>query len=156
MINDIIIFPPDLLMNKNKIFHVEIIMLKLIHYFKVLRLRGLIPRDTKWDVVVDLFFYREPEEAEKEEQAAKESVTAIVKQPEISAPLDAPESDWNPTEPTDWASESVPPVAPVPGATSYVAPTEDWAAEVAQEQWNNSTAAPAPASANWGGSADWH
>ena len=25
-----------------------------------------------WDVMVDLFFYRDPEEAEKEEQAAKE------------------------------------------------------------------------------------
>lgn len=44
---------------------------------KVLRLRGLIPRETKWDVVVDLFFYRDPEEAEKEEQAAKEQVAAI-------------------------------------------------------------------------------
>lgn len=43
-------------------------------YFQVLRLRGLIPRETKWDVVVDLFFYRDPEEAEKEEQAAKEQV----------------------------------------------------------------------------------
>lgn len=29
---------------------------------EVLRLRGSIPRDTKWDVVVDLFFFREPEE----------------------------------------------------------------------------------------------
>jgi len=39
---------------------------------EVLRLRGEIPRDHKWDVVVDLFFYREPDEADKEEQAAKE------------------------------------------------------------------------------------
>lgn len=29
---------------------------------EVLRLRGSIPRETKWDVVVDLFFYRDPEE----------------------------------------------------------------------------------------------
>lgn len=29
---------------------------------EVLRLRGSIARETKWDVVVDLFFYRDPEE----------------------------------------------------------------------------------------------
>ncbi|KAL3274389.1 hypothetical protein HHI36_015785 [Cryptolaemus montrouzieri] len=40
---------------------------------EVLRFRGTIQRETKWDVVVDLFFYREPDEAEKEEQAAKEA-----------------------------------------------------------------------------------
>lgn len=35
---------------------------------------GSIPRETKWDVVVDLFFYRDPEEAEKDEQATKEII----------------------------------------------------------------------------------
>ncbi|VEN49328.1 unnamed protein product, partial [Callosobruchus maculatus] len=59
---------------------------------EVLRLRGTIPRDTKWDVVVDLFFYREPEEAEKEEQAAKEAVAAVVKPAEIPAPIDTQET----------------------------------------------------------------
>ncbi|MEJ1624844.1 30S ribosomal protein S2, partial [Escherichia coli] len=43
---------------------------------EVLRLRGLITRESKWDVVVDLFFYRDPEEAEKEELAAKEAAPA--------------------------------------------------------------------------------
>ena len=32
---------------------------------EVLRLRGTIPRDREWDVPVDLFFYREPDEIEK-------------------------------------------------------------------------------------------
>lgn len=119
-------------------------------------MRGLIPRDTKWDVVVDLFFYREPEEAEKEEQAAKESVTAVVKQPEIAAPIDTQDLDWTTTETTEWAAEPTPAVAApvVPGVNPYPAATDDWATEVAQEQWSNnaqSTAAP-----NWGGSTDWH
>ena len=35
---------------------------------EVLRLRGQLGRSEPWDVMPDLFFYREPEEAAKEEQ----------------------------------------------------------------------------------------
>ncbi len=44
---------------------------------EVLRLRGAIKRTEKWDVAVDLFFYREPEELKAlEEGAAKEAAAA--------------------------------------------------------------------------------
>jgi small subunit ribosomal protein SAe len=35
---------------------------------EVLRLRGQLSRTEQWDVMPDLYFYREPEEAAKEEQ----------------------------------------------------------------------------------------
>jgi len=44
---------------------------------EVLRLRGRISRKDEWNTVVDLFFYRDPDETEKEEAAAKEAVPAI-------------------------------------------------------------------------------
>jgi small subunit ribosomal protein SAe len=40
----------------------------LIYYMltrEVLRLRGTIPRDQSWDVMTDLFFYRDPEETDQ-------------------------------------------------------------------------------------------
>jgi small subunit ribosomal protein SAe len=36
---------------------------------EVLRLRGNVPRDSPWEEPVDLFFYRDPEELEKAEEA---------------------------------------------------------------------------------------
>ncbi|KAJ3011540.1 structural constituent of ribosome [Thoreauomyces humboldtii] len=37
---------------------------------EVLRLRGTIARTTPWDIMVDMFFFRDPEEAEKEAETA--------------------------------------------------------------------------------------
>jgi len=122
---------------------------------EVLRLRGIIPRETKWDVVVDLFFYREPEEAEKDEQAAKEAVAAVVKPAELPAPLEGQDQDWNTIENSDWAAD-VAPVAPVVAPAFTAGTTDDWATEVAQEQWSAQPAPAPPAAANWGTSSDWH
>jgi len=37
---------------------------------EVLRLKGVISRQTEWDVMIDMFIYRNPEEQEKDEAAA--------------------------------------------------------------------------------------
>jgi small subunit ribosomal protein SAe len=124
----------------------------------VLRLRGIIPRETKWDVVVDLFFYREPEEAEKEEQAAKE---AVVVKPEV-VPHEPQDLEWTTMETQDWTATEPPAAVPVPAAGAGGAPpfqpaaTDDWAAQV-QEEWGANATATQPAQPNWGSSAsEWH
>ncbi|EPY33612.1 small subunit ribosomal protein SAe [Strigomonas culicis] len=43
---------------------------------EVLRLRGAIPRSVSWDVKVDLFIYRDPEEASKQEAENAEAAPA--------------------------------------------------------------------------------
>merc|ERR1712124_86284 len=55
---------------------------------EVLRLRASIPR-ASWDVVVDLFFYRDPEEAEKQLEEAQAAGEASEAPPAaFSAPSD--------------------------------------------------------------------
>lgn len=124
---------------------------------EVLRLRGYIARETKWDVVVDLFFYRDPEEAEKEEQAAKE--IAPVK--DFASPVEvaaAPESGWvNEVEAPaavvseNWADEVATATAttlPAPAPAAPFQTSGDWAAQ-ASEEWSATTQTATAQS--WGG-----
>jgi small subunit ribosomal protein SAe len=39
---------------------------------EVLRMKGTLPREQAWNVMVDLFLYREPEDVEKEQKAKAE------------------------------------------------------------------------------------
>lgn len=108
---------------------------------EVLYLRGIISRKTPWEVMPDLYFYREPEDIEKEEQAA----AAAAAKPEEPYPQEwnaqpqaEPQAEW--TEPgglgaTDWGAE------PAGFQTS-----KDWAAEpMPSDDWG----APGPKTADW-------
>ena len=76
----------------------------ILFIFKVLFLRGIISRKSPWDIMPDLYFYRNPEDIEKEEQAA----AAAAAKPEETYP----QSDWVSSAPevqqgasTDWGEQ---------------------------------------------------
>jgi len=89
---------------------------------EVLRLRGTINRVQPWDVMVDLFFYRDPEEVEaqaKEEAAAREAPDAVAEVPAST--------DWDaPAAPTASATEW--------GAAAPAMPATEWGAAPAMPQ----------------------
>lgn len=133
---------------------------------EVLYLRGIISRKTPWDIMPDLYFYRDPEDIEKEEQAAaaaaaKPEETYTSGQDWGAAPVEAGTGgDWaeGPVV-TDWSADPVgaPAVSkdwaadPIPKADEWGAPavkettgweaadpgtTADWGAAKTEGDWN--------------------
>jgi len=103
---------------------------------EVLRLRGTIPRSPDgWNVMVDMFFYRDPEEVEKEQQEAAAAKAAAAN----------PVGDENPTQfAGDWDAAGAGVNAGVAAVTAESglewsadagATTTDWAAEPAGTTW---------------------
>jgi len=104
---------------------------------EVLRLRGTISRDVPWDVMPDLYFYRDPEEVEKEEQAALEAKEAAARG-DAQPVAEQFQADYQYGADDDWdATPGAAPAAP--------AATEGWDPQPAAgfEQ----PAAPAPVAA---------
>ncbi|XP_029453766.1 40S ribosomal protein SA-like [Rhinatrema bivittatum] len=108
----------------------------------VLRMPGTISREHPWEVMPDLYFYRDPEENEKEERAAVEkTITKEEFQGEWTAPVPA----FLQPEVADW-SEGVPvPSVPIQQFTAKKAvylmaqkpPQEDWSAQTAStDDWS--------------------
>ncbi|XP_027167601.1 40S ribosomal protein SA-like [Coffea eugenioides] len=91
----------------------------------VLQMRGVIPQGHKWDVMVDLFFYREPEEAKEpqEEEAPApdygDFTSAALGVQDSWGTSNIPEGEWtmaaqppNPAVPAaGWPAEPVPAVS---------------------------------------------
>jgi small subunit ribosomal protein SAe len=112
---------------------------------EVLRLRGAVSREVPWEIMPDLFFYRDPEETEKEEQVAGDVAKGGAKDeyvPEYNA------ADAYPQEQAEWGADVPAPAAPQAGYK----PTEDWSATDTGE-WAASTAAAPAAASDWGGGA---
>jgi len=100
---------------------------------EVLRLRGTVPRTSDgWNVMVDMFFYRDPEEVDKAAEEAKAIEAAAAAESAVPAP--APAVDWGVS-----AGEGAGNLAP--------ADAIDWAAEPTTQDW---AAEPAGGGENWG------
>ncbi|CAO3631717.1 unnamed protein product [Cunninghamella blakesleeana] len=92
----------------------------------VLRLRGTLDYQTPWEVMVDMFFYRDPEEIEKEQEA-----TANFEEGEFNTEAAAAE----------WAVEGN-----AAEGVAGIAAAADWNAQAGSSDWADDAAAAAPSS----------
>jgi len=98
---------------------------------EVLRIRGSLVRTESWEVMPDLFFYRDQEEAAKEEPQA---VAEVHEQYDATA---------NQQDNSEWATEAPTTIGPgVQLATGFQTAdewnaTEDWNKGATAENWNN-------------------
>ncbi|XP_052174405.1 40S ribosomal protein SA-like isoform X2 [Diospyros lotus] len=121
----------------------------------VLQMRNTIPQGHKWDVMVDLFFYREPEEAK--EQQEEEAPAAPDYGDYGAAALGGISDQWGgQVSDVQWSGDVVPaaiPAAPAADWTSVPAPAPALApapAPAPADGWD-AAVAPSPMPATEGG-----
>jgi len=128
---------------------------------EVLRLRGTISREHAWEIMPDLFFYRDPDEVEKEEkeamERAKEDIPAVQSEWTGDAAMGVPDvGDWTSEVPVGGAPLVASTAAPTPftpvSTEDWAMPkTEDWSAEPTTAA-SGIGGAPAGGDPSWGGS----
>merc|ERR1719495_1639560 len=108
---------------------------------EALYLRGIISRKTPWDVMPDLYFFREPEDTYPTDWNAAAVAPAVDYQPTASADWDAkPDAsaataDWGaeitpaPDAAKDWGAEPMPTAKADDWGASTVTPSADWGAQ---------------------------
>jgi len=111
---------------------------------EVLRLRKTIPRDQKWDIMPDLFFYRDPEEEKTEETVLEEAATG--------GASGFGKGTWaDPTGGAGGVTGGVDPtwteVGGVTGGAGSGAGGETWAS--GEQSWADSTAEGLPTKGGW-------
>ncbi|XP_010531882.1 PREDICTED: 40S ribosomal protein Sa-1-like [Tarenaya hassleriana] len=112
----------------------------------VLQMRGTIRPGQKWDVMVDLFFYREPEEAKQQEE--EEAV------PQTDFGLPAPDygvgaigDQWTTAQIPDaaWPGEAQQPIPAVPAVASW----SEASVPVAADGWDAAAPPQAAPESGW-------
>lgn len=107
---------------------------------EVLRLRGKITHD-KWEIKPDLFFYRDPEEQEKEQAALLEAAPAA-KEMYTDEPIPAVEDGGN------WGEEAAPAVAAAAAVPAVAAAGAAIPQMIQADDWNEDETQTA---GSWGG-----
>jgi len=106
---------------------------------EVLRLRGTIAREQEWDVMPDLYFFRDQDEIEKDEEVAQKAAQEETEAAPQDWSAEAAPGDWN-NEPEVGAEAAPAAAAGAEGAAgaavegAEAGKVDDWAAQSTQAQ----------------------